>query len=341
MSPNYPTDARVCKQCGNGWYARAGHSALNEQHKVCGRCGSDHVETVHGQTFVPTSVQQFHTAAPVVNVNVNVNTGVSTPSSVPVAESVVARSAPAHRPSSDVGSPPPETSSARWWKSPRFWFFALPFATGGLGSWIPPLWVASKVHEGQLKGRLYLAAAAAAVLALIGSVLLGSAPEDALGDASGPRADVGVAILLVAVAIGTGTAVLFRQRVFPDSRVPASSGTVSGPSLLPGVQEAQARRQRRAQYRSLAAEDAALAREMSVGRPDRVPAFDDGGLVDLNALDAAGLERHAGVTAAEAASIVSTRDKLGRLSSVDELVVHGDLTLATAERLRNYAVFIG
>jgi hypothetical protein len=53
------------------------------------------------------------------------------------------------------------------------------------------------------------------------------------------------------------------------------------------------------------------------------------------------LERHARVTAAEAASIVSTRDKLGHLSSVDELVVHGDLTLATAERLRDYAVFIG
>jgi hypothetical protein len=44
---------------------------------------------------------------------------------------------------------------------------------------------------------------------------------------------------------------------------------------------------------------------------------------------------------AEAASIVTTRDRLGHLSSVDELVVHGDLTLATAERLRDYAVFIG
>lgn len=59
------------------------------------------------------------------------------------------------------------------------------------------------------------------------------------------------------------------------------------------------------------------------------------------ALDAAELERHARVTATEAAPIVSSRDKLGRLSSVDELVVHGDLTLTTAERLRDYAVFIG
>lgn len=80
---------------------------------------------------------------------------------------------------------------------------------------------------------------------------------------------------------------------------------------------------------------------MHLGRPDRTPAFDDGGLVDLNALDAAGLQRHAHVTAVEAASIISTRGKLGRLSSVDELVVHGDLTLTTAERLRDYALFIG
>jgi Kef-type K+ transport system membrane component KefB len=232
-------------------------------------------------------------------------------------------------------------STTRWWKSPRFWFFALPFATGGLASWVPPLWVASKVHEGQLKARLYLAAAAAAVLAAIGGVLVGSAPEDAMGSASGPRADVGTLVLLVAIGIGTGTAVLFRHRVFPDDRAPADAGTLGGSTLLPGVQEAQARRQRRTQYRSLADGDAALAREMHLGRPDRTPAFDDGGLVDLNALDAAGLQRHAHVTAAEAASIISTRDKLGRLSSVDELVVHGDLTLTTAERLRDYAVFIG
>jgi hypothetical protein len=161
------------------------------------------------------------------------------------------------------------------------------------------------------------------------------------GNASGPRADIGAVLLLVAIGIGTWTAVLYRQRVFPNDAALVGAGPVGDPSQLPGVQEAQARRQRRAQYRSLAAGDLALAREMNLGRPDRTPAFDDGGLVDLDALDAAALERHARVTAAEAASIVSTRAKLGRLSRVDELVVHGDLTLAAAERLRDYAVFIG
>ena len=235
---------------------------------------------------------------------------------------------------------PPTPATTRWWKSHRFWFFALPFATGGLASWVPPLWVASKVHESQLKARLYITAAVAAVLALIGVVLVGSAPQDSTGNSTGPRADIGVAILLVAIGIGTWTAVVHRQRVFPDNPAPGGTGQVGGHSPLPGVQEAQVRREMRAEYRSLAAADAALALEMNLGRPDRSRTFDDGGLVDLNALDAAALEQYAAVTAAEAASIVSARDKLGHLSSVDELVVYGDLTLATAERLRDYAVFI-
>jgi hypothetical protein len=333
-----------------GQNAALAHSRSKyEQHKFCPRCGSDKVKTVRGRGFVPTAAQYVQgAAAPVVNVNVNVSTGDGTASSVPVVDAVpngtpslpIPPTFPPYRPPSAFPPVPPPPPSTPRWKSARFWFFALPFATGGLASWVPPLWVASKVHEGQIKARLYVIAATTAVLALIGGVLVGSAPEDAMGSASGPRADIGAVILLVAISIGTWTAVLYRQRVFLNAPAPAGARPVGAPSL-PGVQEAQARRQRRAQYRSLSSDDIELAREMHLGRPDRTPAFDDGGLVDLNALNAAELERHAHVTAAEAASIVSTRDTLGRLSSVDELVVHGDLTTATAERLRDYAVFIG
>lgn len=131
---------------------------------------------------------------------------------------------------------------------------------------MPPLWVSSKVHEGELKARLYVTAAAAAALAFIGAGLIGSAPVDAMGSATGPRADVGVGIVLVAIAIGAWTAVVHRQRVFPDASAPAGSPT-QGDRSLPGVQEAQVRRQRRALYRSLVAEDVVLAREMGLGRP--------------------------------------------------------------------------
>lgn len=341
MSTNSPITARLCTQCGYRWYSQ------QAQDPSCVSCGSGAVQTVSGTGFVPTAVQNGPAGQPPnINVNVNVNTAFPAPA-WPVGNAF-----PAGAPSFVTGPAgsahwaPPHTMAAvappspKWWRSPRFWFFALPFATGGLASWVPPLWVASKVHEGQLRARLYITAAVTAVLALIGFVLVGSAPADAMGSATGPRADVGTGILIIAIGIGMGTAILHRQRVFPDGST-TGEVPVDGPAPLPGVQEAQARRQRRADYRSLAAGDPALARELNLGRPDRTPAFDDGGLVDLNALDAAALERHAGVTRAEAATIVNTRERLGGLSSVDELVVHGDLTLATAERLRDHAVFIG
>jgi len=262
-----------------GQNAALAHSRSKyEQHKFCPRCGSDKVKTVRGRGFVPTAAQYVQgAAAPVVNVNVNVSTGDGTASSVPVVDAVpngtpslpIPPTFPPYRPPSAFPPvpPPPPPPSTPWWKSARFWFFALPFATGGLASWVPPLWVASKVHEGQIKARLYVIAATTAVLALIGGVLVGSAPEDAMGSASGPRADIGAVILLVAISIGTWTAVLYRQRrVFLNAPAPAGARPVGAPSL-PGVQEAQARRQRRAQYRSLSSDDIELAREMHLGRP--------------------------------------------------------------------------
>ena len=339
MSPTPPAAAR-CGRCGNGWSPRTGRSQNGYSRPAsCPRCGSVEIQIPDEFGFFPPLVEHPQAApAPVVNVNVQVNTSSSTPTSAPFAG---ATPAPwAHSAAPAAGSRT-ASSTTRWWKSSRFWFFALPLVTGGLAAWVPPLWVASKVHEEQLKARLYLAAAGAAALAAVGGVFVGSAPKDALGNASGARADFGTLVLLIAIAIGTGTAVLYRKTVFPDDPASTRAGTPGGPTPLPGVEEAQARRERRAQYRSLADRDAALAREMHIGRPDRTPAFDDGGLADLNALDADALQRHLHVTAAEATSIIGTRNKLGRLSSVDELVVHGELTLTTAEHLRDFAVFIG
>src|SRR5687768_6422876 len=108
-------------------------------------------------------------SAPVnVNVNVNVHTG-GGPVPVPSAVPAWSETQP-HAPAGPVQWAPPQRatlaapSSPPWWKSSRFWFFALPIATGGLASWVPPLWVASKVSESHLRARLYTAAAAAAVL---------------------------------------------------------------------------------------------------------------------------------------------------------------------------------
>ena len=110
MSLRHPTEARLCKPCGNAWYAQAGYSSLRpgpilfgagqnvalahsrskyEQHKFCARCGSDQVKTVRGSGFVPSAAQQVQTAAsPVVNVQVNVNNGGTNSASGPVVDAV-------------------------------------------------------------------------------------------------------------------------------------------------------------------------------------------------------------------------------------------------------------
>lgn len=109
---------------------------------------------------------------------------------------------------------------------------------------------------------------------------------------------------------------------------------------LPGAQGILAKRQLRARYRQAAAEDAALAREMGVGRPDRPRQFDDGGLIDLNSLPAAEVAARAQLSETQAQAVVAARERFGRLASVDDLVVHADLDPATAERLREYAIFL-
>jgi len=109
-------------------------------------------------------------------------------------------------------------------------------------------------------------------------------------------------------------------------------------SALPGVAEGLLRRERRARYRELAESDPNLAREIGVGRPDRQRTFDDGGLVDLNSLSAAHLARFLEISPEQAQQIVDTRQRLSRLSSVEDLVVHARFSPELAERLREYAL---
>ncbi|OIV36584.1 hypothetical protein BIV57_15635 [Mangrovactinospora gilvigrisea] len=91
------------------------------------------------------------------------------------------------------------------------------------------------------------------------------------------------------------------------------------------VAEARARLRRRRRARRLALRRPALARELRIGRGS--PAYDDGGLVDVNHADADMLVRRAELTAAEAAAVVAARERLGgRFSSVAELAVYAELS---------------
>jgi hypothetical protein len=221
------------------------------------------------------------------------------------------------------------------WLTRRKVLALLPILTAGLAAWVPPV-VVGLTSKGGRRIQMFATTAVVGVLIVIGAPMLTSVPTGQEGDYL--RDDIGFAFLLLGVAVGTACAFLIRpagQGAHPPRPAPA-------PHLqnLPGVGQALARRQLRQQYQTLAADDPALAADIGVGRPDQPRQVDDGGLLDLNALDAAALQQHARLSAAEAACVVEVRQRMGRLSSVDELVVHGQLPFGTAERLREYAVFL-
>jgi hypothetical protein len=207
----------------------------------------------------------------------------------------------------------------------RVLLFALPIVTIGFLAPVPPLVAAAvdRVH----RVRFLLAAGAVAVVTYTGVALLTSVP-DADEDLT-PRDDIGFALVCVGALAGAACALLFHTGHGPRDREP-----------LPGVDEALERRERRARFQELAARDPRLGVELRVGRPDHPHGADDGGLLDLNALGVRDLRRHGGLSKEHARSVVEVRERLGRLTSVDELFVHGTLDLATAARLRERAVFL-
>ena len=216
------------------------------------------------------------------------------------------------------------------WIAVRVVLAVLSLASFGLLGFLPAL-VASAVDV--RRGRkvvMAVAAAALAGVAVLGGGLLTSVPDEDEDDVV--RDDVGFALIVLSALGGVGASVLIRPRPRPDERYDEDVE-------LPGVEDALERRELRVRFQDLARRDPALAVELGVGRPDH-GRLDDGGLVDLNALDAPHLQRFAGLTPAHARSVVEVRGRLGRLASVDELVVHGTLDLAAAERLRERAVFL-
>lgn len=200
----------------------------------------------------------------------------------------------------------------------------------GALAFVSPLVGALAEQRPAWRRALFVAVPVTAALVFVGVGLLTSVPDEREDLVA--RDDVGFTMLVAGAAMGVASALLYRS-----ARPPRYDEVTD----LPGVDQALARRERREKFQQLAVSDPTLARELGVGRPDRPGAVDDGGLLDLAALDAAALEQHGGLSRAHARSVVEVREQLGHLSSVDELVVHGTLDLATAEQLRRRAVFLG
>jgi hypothetical protein len=169
---------------------------------------------------------------------------------------------------------------------------------------------------------MYAVAGGIGGLVVAGFALIGSAPEDATGSPTGPSSNIGVTLMLVAMAAGAAIGFFFR-----DDR-----------GDLPGATEQLAKRELREQYRELVVRDPSLASSMMVGRPDVQRDYDDGGLLDLNSLSAEALQRYGHLSLDEATQVVELRSQLGRFVDPNEVIAYLPLSDATVTRLRESSV---
>ncbi|MEV5574125.1 hypothetical protein AB0L06_29160 [Spirillospora sp. NPDC052269] len=108
------------------------------------------------------------------------------------------------------------------------------------------------------------------------------------------------------------------------------------------VQHMNARAQRRREARALAADNPLMARELRIGRTDLPPAqrpYDDGGLIDVNAVPARELTRF-GMTPEQAEKAVELRDGTGGFSSGEDLAVVCDLPPRLVPELVEYGLYL-
>jgi DNA-binding SARP family transcriptional activator len=83
-----------------------------------------------------------------------------------------------------------------------------------------------------------------------------------------------------------------------------------------------------------------VARELRIGRPDLSRVFNDGGLVDINAVPEHTLAALPGVTVPQAQQIVARRRAAGNFTSVEDLVTGGLLPLPTVRALSDVLIVI-
>lgn len=179
----------------------------------------------------------------------------------------------------------------------------VPLLSVGLLSWLPFGWFALRRRSVPLAGCAlgYLAAVAA---------FAGFAPEEA-GDGFWA---------LVVLATWWGAAVHVLCVVLLERRAP----TVEDGNRR-ALRAALAVEARRKEARALVTGNPGAARELRIGRPDLPRSYDDGGLVDLNAVPAHVLAEALGWSSAEAEDVVEVRGRLGRFDGPAELIAYTGL----------------
>lgn len=141
------------------------------------------------------------------------------------------------------------------------------------------------------------------------------------------QSNLGVGIGLTSAAVATGHAFAIRQKV------------QDGP-VVTAEDEARAKLRRREYSRKLLADNARLAGELKIGRPDLDTSFDDGGLVDVNHVSEKCLTLLPGIDADLAHKIIQTRDSIGGFDSLNDMEVLLDLPPQSLDPARDRAIFV-
>src|SRR5438552_3485651 len=204
----------------------------------------------------------------------------------------------------------------RWWHTLHSWIVvAVAPATLGLLTFGAFWYAAARLRSG-LVGLAAIGYTAATVLEFIWA-----------GPVGGRPAEPGFSVTIVLTfLVGTVHLIAIRPRLSRAlaAEVPATVPEPAAAGILeqdPAYREAILRRTRRTQARALVASDPALAAELGVGRPDLDRQFDDGGLVDVNAVPVEVLATLPGFTGELADEVLQARDRVGQFFSPEDLVV--------------------
>ncbi|MGD9956030.1 MAG: ComEA family DNA-binding protein [Candidatus Nanopelagicales bacterium] len=127
---------------------------------------------------------------------------------------------------------------------------------------------------------------------------------------------IGTVLTLVLGTVGTIHAFRVRDAVFGPQvpRIPTPE-----PMIHPAIRDSLAARKLRAESTALCNRDPGLARDLLIGRPDRVRQYDDGGLVDINHVPAEILVSHLGLTPEQAKRVVEAREYIDGFSIPEDI----------------------
>ncbi|MFI6271211.1 BTAD domain-containing putative transcriptional regulator [Micromonospora zamorensis] len=200
----------------------------------------------------------------------------------------------------------------------------LPLLSFGTGTWLVMLAYAVRRRS----RRLGLAAVGYLLTAVLLVFMI--ATDDLEKEDSAAEAFLGLGVIGLCWLVGALHVVLLNRWVW---------GRITGRPQMAQARDEE-RRLRREQARNLLHRYPSARLEFAIGRPDLPRAFDDGGLVDVNAVPDHVLAMLPGLTDAQRRQVAMDRWVRGPYASMEELAARCPLPLAVVDGLRGVLLFL-